>query len=42
MPYIHLNKIWTPLELVNIQIFRSTERRWYIKLGSRKIRSMRG
>lgn len=42
MPYIQLFKVWTPLELFGIQLFRSEEKHWYIKRSRRPLRSLKG
>ncbi|TCN26688.1 hypothetical protein EV146_103211 [Mesobacillus foraminis] len=35
MPLIYMKEIFTPLRMVGIKIFKSTEGQLYIKLGSR-------
>lgn len=42
MPYIHLMKVWTPLELFGIQLFKSDDRKWYVKRHKKPLRSLRG
>lgn len=41
MPYIHLSKVWTPLELFGIQLYKSDEKRWYIKRRHERLRSLK-
>lgn len=41
MPYIQLNKVWTPLEIFGIQVFRSDEKKWYLKRNRRPLRSLK-
>lgn len=41
MPYIPLTKIWTPLELFGVLLFRSEENRFYIKMSGKPLRSLR-
>jgi hypothetical protein len=41
MPYIHLTKVWTPLEMFGVQLYRSDEKQWYIKRRGKPLHSIK-
>lgn len=40
MPLIEIKKIWTPLELLTIQIYIDTDRKMYYKVGKNRLRRL--
>ena len=42
MPLIAMKEIFTPLKLVNIKIFKSSENEYYIKYGNRPRKKLFG
>lgn len=40
MPMIHLKKIWTPLELIGIQLYIDEDRTWYSKRPNRPMKKL--
>lgn len=41
MPYIHIKKIWTPLELFGIELFYDSEAKaYYVKRKNKTLRKL--